>query len=217
MPGRIPAVRYTDQNNTLVRGRASVTACWPSPRHAPTPRGNYAMTPNDPSSSAPTPAVEGYKRMLERVKNTLQELETAAGSRLERALDMAKDKALELGELTREEADKVAEYLRRDMEDAANYLAGPSAQEFAAWLRFDVEQIEERILESFLSAADQTKLELMRLEQRSIEPAEYRTGEVTGFGTLVCDECGKSLHFYEPGRIPPCPSCRNTRFSRSSE
>lgn len=175
------------------------------------------MTRSDPRSSTQTPAVEGYKRMLERVKNSLQELETAAGSRLERALDMAKDKAMELGELSREEADKVAEYLRRDMEDAAKYLAGPTAQEFAAWLRFDVEQIEARILESFLSAADQTKVELMRLEQRSVEPPEYHTGEVAGLGTLVCDDCGKHLHFYEPGRIPPCPSCRNTRFLRARD
>lgn len=175
------------------------------------------MTPNDPKPTSQPPAVEGYKRMLERVKNTLQDLENAAGPRLERALDIAKDKAMELGELTREEADKVATYLQRDMADAANYLTGPSAQEFAAWLRFDIEQIEQRIMESFLSAADQTKIELMQFEQRGGDPFEYRTGEVTAFGTLICDHCGKSLRFYEPGRIPPCPGCRSTRFSRSSD
>lgn len=175
------------------------------------------MTTTDPSSPAQSPAVEGYKRMLERVRNTLQELESAAGPRLERALDLAKEKAMELGELTREEAEKVAKYLRRDMEDAANYLTGPAAQELGAWLRFDIEQLEQRILESFLAAADQTKLELMQLQRRGAERPDYRTGEITGFGTLVCEQCGKSLHFYEPGRIPPCPGCRNTRFSRSSE
>lgn len=175
------------------------------------------MTPTDPTPPAGPAPLEGYKRMLDRVKHALQDLESAAESRLEKALDLAKDKALELGELTREEADRVADYLRRDVEDAANYLVGPEGQELAAWLKFDVEQIEQRLLEAFLSAADQTKLELMRLEQRGAIPNVYRAGEITGLGTLDCDQCGTSLHFHEPKHIPACPSCHNKTFTRSGK
>ncbi|MCK5669240.1 MAG: hypothetical protein KAI15_09155, partial [Gammaproteobacteria bacterium] len=40
------------------------------------------------------------------------------------------------------------------------------------------------------------------------------TGEIAGFGTLVCDECGEKLHFHKSGHIPPCPKCHKTSFHR---
>jgi NADH pyrophosphatase NudC (nudix superfamily) len=43
---------------------------------------------------------------------------------------------------------------------------------------------------------------------------EYHTGEITGIGTLFCDNCGHSLHFSKTGHIPPCPHCSHTRFHR---
>jgi hypothetical protein len=173
-----------------------------------------------PPTATPTPGsrlAEGYKKMLERVKTIMHEIESATETRLSKAIASAQDKAFELGELTREEAEKLGDYLRRDIEDAANYLTGPEPQELAAWLKFDIAQVEHRVLEAFLSVADQTKLELMELERRAAVPPIYRTGEVTSMGTLVCTQCGKTYHFYEPGHIPPCAACHNTTFARASE
>ena len=49
------------------------------------------------------------------------------------------------------------------------------------------------------------------------ELAGYHTGEITGPGTLVCDNCGEELHFHKPSRIPPCPKCKGTSFHRKRE
>jgi Zn finger protein HypA/HybF involved in hydrogenase expression len=148
--------------------------------------------------------------MTERVRALIDE---AGESTLPQRIDAARDKAVELGELTREEADKVASYLKRDIEDAATYLSGPS-QEFADWLRFDIQLIEERLLEMFLTVADQTKLELMKLQHEADRADAWHTGEIAGIGTLQCFDCGELLHFHATGHIPPCPKCHGTAFRR---
>ncbi len=161
--------------------------------------------------------IDAYNRMMDRVKTAIEEGEKGAAPRLHHAVEKAKEMATQLGELTREEAEKIGDYLKRDIEDAANYLAGPKGQEIADWLRFDIEQAENRMLDSFLSVADQTKVDLLRLEQEAAFANTYRTGEVTGIGTLACTECGKRYHFHKTGHIPPCAQCNNTVFTRAPE
>ncbi len=155
---------------------------------------------------------EAYHRMLERVRSSLTDAEGGLGH----ALDHAKQAASDLGELSREEAERVGEYLRRDVEHAAGFL-NRSGREFGDWLRFDMELLEQGIADMFLKAVDQSRVELGALEERAEILSEWHTGEVSGLGTLKCNECGELLHFNRPGRIPPCPRCRNTTFHRLSE
>ncbi|KAF0192372.1 MAG: hypothetical protein FD165_997 [Gammaproteobacteria bacterium] len=159
--------------------------------------------------------VAAYNRMTERIRAMLDEAGKKALPTLQHRIDAAKAKAVELGELTREEAEKIGTYLKRDIEDAAEYLSGPS-QEFADWLRFDIQLIEERLLEMFLTVADRTKLELMEFEHEAQRADAWHTGEIAGIGTLQCFDCGELLHFHATGHIPPCPQCHSTAFRRVS-
>jgi len=161
--------------------------------------------------------VHAYNQMMSRVKETLGEAEKAAQPRLRRAIEAAEEKAVELGELTREEAVEIGDYLRRDLQDAGKYLAGDEAQELRDWLRIDIDLIENQLFDLFLSVADQAKLDMLEFEEQLAEAIEYRTGQVTGPGTLVCMDCGEVLHFHEVSHIPPCPKCRGTYFTRPTE
>ena len=161
--------------------------------------------------------VHAYNQMMIRVSEALTKAGQAAEPILHKAISAAENKAIELGELTREEAIKIGEYLRRDMQDAGEYMAGPEGQELADWLRFDIELIENQLLEMFLSVADQAKLDMLDFEERLAEATQYRTGEITGPGTLVCMTCEEVLHFHAAGHIPPCPKCNDTYFMRTEE
>ncbi len=160
--------------------------------------------------------VDAYENMLERVDDMLEKAEKTALPNLRKALESAREKAVELNELSREEAEKVAEYVERDMKEAAHYLAD-TGEEFRNWFRFDMELIENRFLEMFANVADRTRLELDRFASQAREAALYHTGEITGPGTLVCEGCGKELHFQKAGHIPPCPKCHGTRYSRGGD
>ena len=157
--------------------------------------------------------IGAYNRMMERVRHAF---ENDAVQGLQRGIDSAKHKAVELGELTREDAEQIGQWLRRDLSDAGYYLASTSS-DLGKWLRFDIEQVEARLLELFQSAADRTRLEYLEFENSVAEASEYRTGQVTSPGTLRCDHCGKELHFLTTGHIPPCPGCHHTTYGRVAE
>ncbi len=160
--------------------------------------------------------VAAYESMLQRVDEMLKVVGERTVPTLKSAFDHAREKAVELDELTSEEAEKIADYVKRDLHDAANFMAD-NADGFRDWLRFDLELIESRALEMFISVADKTRLELARLAERAREGVLYHTGEITGPGTLVCSGCGKTLNFHKAGHIPPCPQCRGTRYKRHKE
>ena len=162
---------------------------------------------------------QAYDRMMERVKTrleSLEEIEREVLPNLQHSIEQAAEKAVNLGELTREEAQMIGGYLKRDLEDAGHHLA-TTGHDLGAWLRFDLELIEDRLLELFQAAADKTRVEMLSFEEAVERAAHYYKGEITGPGTLQCDNCGKQLPFHATAHIPSCPECGSNRFSRVSE
>lgn len=157
--------------------------------------------------------VPAYRQMMTRVKETLAH---ATDKTLLEHIEAAKEKAVELEELSREEAERIGEYLRRDLHDAAEFIIS-TEQALANWMRFDLELIEERLLEMFSLMVDQTRQELESLAERARQATEWVSGEITGPGTLCCENCGNLLSFPQPDYIPACPNCGATLFKRLIE
>ena len=158
---------------------------------------------------------DAYHRMLERVKHAVEQAEADTGPVVRHAIDNAKETATELGELSREEAEKVGNYLRRDLQDAAEFLSD-SGKELGGWLRFDLDLVERSLANMFMAAVDKTRVELAQFSQRADALGEWHTGEVAGIGTLQCKSCGEVLRFHKIGHIPPCPKCHGSRYRRIS-
>ena len=158
---------------------------------------------------------QAYRRMAERVRERLEAAEEKTAESLKLALIKAQDEAIALKELSRQEAEQVAAWLRRDLRHLAQALR-ETGEEIRTWLPVEVEAEEAYLLDKILSAADPTTLAWLELKEQAAL-ADYdiwRTGEVTGPGVLECTECGERLHFTRPSRIPPCPKCHNTTFVR---
>ncbi len=164
------------------------------------------MQDNDPVEKL----VSAYETMLKRVDDMADKTMPA----LRRSLDKARETAIEMNELTREEADRIAGYVERDMKDAAEFIV-ETGKDFRDWFSFDVQLIETGFYDMFASVADKTSLELRELAERARRASQFHTGEVTGPGTLACSGCGEQLHFKKAGRIPPCPKCHATEFKRA--
>jgi hypothetical protein len=99
------------------------------------------------------------------------------------------------------------------MQDAGKHLA-ESGHELGDWLRFDITQLEDRLLSVLSLVADRTRLEMLQFEHDIEEGPAWNTGEVTGPGTLVCNSCDASMRFHATGQIPHCPNCDHTVFHR---
>jgi hypothetical protein len=157
-----------------------------------------------------------YEKLFESVVKNFHNKEEKSGALLHKLIDEAKEDAVKLEEISREDAEKLSDYLRRDLSDAASYLS-ETGGELRDWLGFETVLLETEILDQLLNTADPTTVELFKLKLDAQQTPAYHTGEITGPGTLVCDQCGEKLHFYKAGKIPPCPKCHATSFHRKIE
>ena len=154
--------------------------------------------------------VAAYHNMLDRIKDNLAHFE---GTTLTQALEHARKTALLCEEVTEQEAQNVVQFVQRDLEDAAFYLH-QTGQHIKFWLGVDVDYIEDRLWQAFSQVANKTVLDQLAFEERLQRGVAYRTGEVTGIGTLQCDSCGQLLHFHRISTIPPCGKCHGEVFFR---
>jgi hypothetical protein len=132
---------------------------------------------------------------------------------LAHGIEKAKEKTSELGGLTQEEIHKVADYVKRDVEDAAHSMNTEKHEDLSEWLKFDVDLIENFALDAFINVADKTSVELAQLK-RHAEQNIYYAGEITGPGTFKCNDCGKTIAFKSTSEIPECPGCGAKTFAR---
>jgi rubrerythrin len=168
-----------------------------------------SLSHNDPLDAL----CAAYEKMFERAAKNMHTAEVKTGSLLHKAVDEAKDKAVELEELSKDDAAKVSEWLKRDLDDTVSYLS-ETGHELKDWLGFEKTLLESTTLDLLLKAADKTTVESLLMKEKVRQASIYKTGEITSAGTLICDQCGEILHFYKAGKIPSCPSCHATTFRR---
>ncbi|OGT90883.1 MAG: hypothetical protein A2286_07770 [Gammaproteobacteria bacterium RIFOXYA12_FULL_61_12] len=167
---------------------------------------------DEPEKNSADRLSAAYEKMLKLVHDGKESIEKDALPLLRERLGWAREKVVEMGELTREEAERLSDYLERDIQDAAAYLS-KTGDEFVIWLRTDITLIEAKLLDMFAQVADQTSLQLKQWADQA-RNTPHRTGEVTGPGVLLCRNCREELHFHKAGRIPPCPKCKGNEFLR---
>lgn len=159
--------------------------------------------------------ISAYNQMMSEMRNAFEQAE-ANDISLQKALDLAKQQAIHLGEVSAEEAHEIAEYIKRDVNDAAEFMMETSA-EFYDWLMLDIEVIEHKVMELFLSVADHTRIELERFKQTNPVADQvpvYQSGEITGPGSLICEQCGLTKAFVSSDEISSCEQCGHHRFIR---
>lgn len=153
---------------------------------------------------------KAYELLLEKALQKMHQ----SGALLSHVIDEIHGDTLALIKFGEDEAVMLKGYIKRDLIDAARYM-DKTGKGLKDWLGFDLALIEHEFWERFSAAADKTVIELLEIKLQA-EIAEYHTGELSGLGTLICDQCGEKLHFHKPGHIPPCPKCNSTHYHRQS-
>ncbi len=102
--------------------------------------------------------------MMKSMRETFEQDE-ANNLSLQNVLDLAKYQAVHRGDLSSEEAFEIGECIKRDINDAAEYMMETST-EFYDWLMLDIDTIERKVIKLFLTVADYTRLELELFRQK---------------------------------------------------
>ncbi|WAK01450.1 zinc ribbon-containing protein [Methylobacter sp. YRD-M1] len=154
--------------------------------------------------------IAAYNEFMKHLHETMDETIHSLAD----ALEISKEKTRRSTDLTKDEVDQVSDYVKRDIEHAAHGLSETrDTESLSEWFKFDIELVENFALDAFLSLADKTRLELAKLEQLA-ELNTYHTGDITGPGTFVCDQCDKQIAFKSTSEIPECPACHGKTFVR---
>ncbi|VAW66465.1 hypothetical protein MNBD_GAMMA08-2395 [hydrothermal vent metagenome] len=157
-----------------------------------------------------------YEKMYERTAESLKKATTITAELLHKAIDEAEEKTIELETISKEDAKKLSNWLKRDLVDAANFIAD-TEYELKDWLGFETTLLETYAKYLLENTADPTLVELFQLQENAKAASIYTTGEITGPGTLICAQCGEVLHFHKAAKVPPCPKCHATQFNRKTK
>jgi len=157
--------------------------------------------------------IEAYNQMMTSIRSAFENTEESDMS-LSKAISMAREEITHISDITQDEAEEISNFIKRDINDAAEYMM-ESSSEFSDWLMLDIEVIERKLIELFLSVADKTRVELEQLGVQNRELSLYYSGEITGPGTLQCNECGHKVSFTTTSHIGNCEECGHNTFSRA--
>lgn len=157
--------------------------------------------------------IEAYNHMMASIRSAFESSEDKEMS-LSKAMSMARDEITHISDITQDEAEEISNFIKRDINDAAEYMMETSS-EFSDWLMLDIEVIERKLIDLFLSVADKTRIELEQFGVQNREVSLYYSGEITGPGTLQCTECGHQVSFTTTSHIEKCSKCGHGTFRRA--
>ena len=161
-------------------------------------------------------APEAYDRILDRLRHTLDEASLSTWEALQDKIEEAVEIELAAEEMTRDEIDLLTAYVNRDLKHLG-YFVHETGGGIAGFLRFDLNVLEQTILDRLVDLADRTRVEheLLR-EQLEHGEDQFVAGEITVPGTLRCLNCGHEKQLMRTKKILPCAQCGAYIFERLS-
>jgi hypothetical protein len=146
-----------------------------------------------------------YEKLATRTADILED----GKKTIDEALKKAKDEMASAGDYSREQADKIGNYVRRDLMENA------SKARDAVFKAMEPHRLAAGMQSAFSRILTSTAETLSDLAAKAEKNLEYHTGEVTSAGTLTCKGCNGEIHMKRATRIPPCPKCHKTIFRKS--
>lgn len=149
-----------------------------------------------------------YEKLATRTAELLDE----GKKTLDEALKKAGEEISSMGDFSREQAEKISVFVRRDIA-SMGVQAGKTRE--ALKKAVDPQRVAVGIQSAFSRILSSAAGTLGEWAEKSEKHLEYKTGDVTSPGTLSCKDCGAEMHLKTTVRIPPCPKCHKTLFRKS--
>ncbi|MCS3432128.1 zinc ribbon-containing protein [Klebsiella sp. BIGb0407] len=150
------------------------------------------------------------KSYHELVKSLTKQIE--GGDRdIDKLVNEARQSLEEKHELTPDEIAQVTNAVRRDVKAFANSYS-ENSDDFTDSVFMRV--IKESVWQELADITDKSQIEWREAFQDIEKGGVYQSGELVGFGNLICDNCHFSLAIYSPEILSVCPQCGHDRFHR---
>ncbi len=158
-----------------------------------------------------------YDRVMRRLRDNLEQAEYKSWDYLQEKIEEAVEVELKAEEMTRDEMDLLTAYIKRDLK-AMGYYTHETGKGIAAFLKFDLNVLEDKVAQLLRDLADRTRLQQEELRERlDHDENQYIAGELAAVGTLECLECGTVRRLLKTEQLKPCQACGNRYFRRVSD
>lgn len=152
-----------------------------------------------------------YDLLANKFKELYQSGKERSSESMSEALEKAREQLTALGEFSAEQGQELKQYLARDLDQTISdaQKLGEEAKD-----KLNPARLGAGALASLSSILELTGNALRTLSDKTKEKLSYKTGEITSAGTLTCQTCQQEVHIKKTGRVPPCPKCSGTLFSK---
>ncbi|MDX2493717.1 MAG: hypothetical protein QNK27_02020 [Desulfuromusa sp.] len=150
--------------------------------------------------------------LYEKIISRTEELLGSGRKNLDEALKRAGEDLSSAGDFTRERAEKISAFVKRDIQHTVD-SAGKGKDSVKKAV--DPKRVAAGAQSIFSRILSNTAETLTDWAKKTEQQLEYKTGEVTSPGTLTCKECGEEIHMKKTAKIPPCPKCHHTMYRKS--
>ena len=162
---------------------------------------------NDDSDDFDVDSVQ-YDALADKFKD---ELEGAMDNTVEfsrKAMEKARQKLTDAGVFTEEKGEKLKGFLENDLSRVAQELKKGAKE------KLNPSRLGSGALASMSKLLHKTSDALAHYADKTEESLTCKSGEITSAGKLACKACGYEMNFKKTGRIPPCPKCHKTEFTK---
>ena len=150
--------------------------------------------------------------LYEKIISRTEELLGGGRKNLDEALKRAGDDLSSAGDFTREQAEKISTFIKRDIQHAVDNT-GKSRETVKEAV--DPKRVAVGAHSIFSKILSNTAETLSEWAKKSEQQLEFKTGEVTSPGALTCKNCGEVIHMKKTAKIPPCPKCHQVLYRKS--
>jgi len=126
----------------------------------------------------------------------------------ETAMEKARQQLTLAGRFTEEQGQKLKTFLENDFSRVTQEM------KIGAKEKLNPSRLGAGALASMSKLLHVTGVALSSFAEKADGALACKSGEITSAGSLKCNACEYEMHFKKTGRIPPCPKCHKTEFTK---
>ncbi|NWF35798.1 NADP-dependent isocitrate dehydrogenase [Mariprofundus sp. KV] len=150
-----------------------------------------------------------YDELAERFKELFEAGAEKSSEYAQIAMEKARKQLTAAGAFSEEQGKNLKQFLERDFAQVADVMRSEAKE------KLNPSRVGAGALASLSALLNMAGSALSSIAERTQKAISCRSGEITSAGTLTCRACGNELHFKKTGRVPPCPKCHATEFTKS--
>jgi isocitrate dehydrogenase len=125
-----------------------------------------------------------------------------------KAMDKAREQLTAAGKFTEEQGHKLKAFLENDFSRVSQEMKAGAKE------KLNPSRLGAGALSSMAKLLHKTGVALSSFADKADDALACKSGEITSAGKLKCNACSYEMHFKKTGRIPPCPKCHKTEFTK---